>query len=86
MDLPGLHLSMDTSDGQALLGTPNGNGVGWMIKEHQEYFGRKAFGSVVVWYKDNRFPYMLFVLKELPAEEPAKPPQPAPGKMARARL
>ena len=39
---PGMEFKMDTDEGKALLGTPNGNGVGWLLFSHREQLGWKT--------------------------------------------
>jgi hypothetical protein len=41
--------SMDTDEGLAMLGTPNGAAGGWMLAEHRAIFGIKTIESVTVW-------------------------------------
>ena len=45
---PGLTLEIDTEEGLALLGTPNGRGVVWLLKQHKELTGKRV-GKVSVW-------------------------------------
>lgn len=41
---------MDTSEGQALLRSPNGLGAGHLLLEHKATFGQKATIEMVVFY------------------------------------
>lgn len=40
---------MSTANGQAVLGTPNGNGGAWLLATHKAKFGLKTIESVRVW-------------------------------------
>lgn len=55
--------------GMALLGTPNGAGVGYLLAQHREQLGRKYVGWVTVFYAPNkddifRWPTLLFWIKD----------------------
>ncbi|KAK4542065.1 hypothetical protein LTR36_007096 [Oleoguttula mirabilis] len=43
---PGKKYSMDSEEGKALLGTPNGNGVAWILFSHRAQLGWKTIESV----------------------------------------
>ncbi|KAF2812679.1 uncharacterized protein BDZ99DRAFT_354869, partial [Mytilinidion resinicola] len=45
---PGVTLSMDSEEGKALLGTPNGNSLGWFLINHKAQLGLKTVESVTV--------------------------------------
>ncbi|KAI4256996.1 MAG: hypothetical protein L6R42_005908, partial [Xanthoria sp. 1 TBL-2021] len=45
---PGLEFGMDEEEGLALLGTPNGMGVGWLVRDRVAELGRRA-PRVRVW-------------------------------------
>lgn len=53
---PGSTYTMDTEEGQALLGTPNGAGVGFMLSRHKAQLGIKTVSSVSVF--GHRCPWM----------------------------
>lgn len=41
--------SMNTDEGKALLGTPNGKGVAWLLINHKAQLGMKQIKEVKVW-------------------------------------
>lgn len=45
---PGKEFNMDTDQGRAILGTPNGGGVAWFLINHQAQVGTKTVKSVTV--------------------------------------
>jgi len=45
---PGDWFGMDTDKGKALLGTPNGRGVAWLLAQHKKQLGRKVVSGVRV--------------------------------------
>jgi hypothetical protein len=65
---------MDTELGQAILGSPNGNGVGWLLINHKQQLGVKTVVSVDVWVEElDREPLersILFTLKSLDQVQP----------------
>jgi hypothetical protein len=46
---PGVSVPMTNEAGLAMLGTPNGRGVAWLLATHKEQFGKKTIESVTVW-------------------------------------
>jgi hypothetical protein len=46
---PGLTFPMTELQGLAILGTPNGFGVAWLLIQHRAQFGRRTIESVRVW-------------------------------------
>jgi hypothetical protein len=46
---PGLDFQMTHETGLAMLGTPNGRGVAWLLATHKEQFGKRTIESVTVW-------------------------------------
>lgn len=46
---PGWTFESDTESARALLGTPNGAGVAWLLGQHEALFGRKAVARVTLW-------------------------------------
>lgn len=40
---PGLEFGMETDEGKALLGTPNGRGTAWIVMDHLGEMGRRRF-------------------------------------------
>ena len=51
---PGVELRMSEPAGLAMLGTPNGRGVAWLLATHKEQFGHRTIESVRVW-SDNGY-------------------------------
>jgi len=49
---PGVEVPMTDAAGLAVLGTPNGRGVAWLLATHKEQFGRRTIESVRVWSDD----------------------------------
>ncbi|KAM0718204.1 hypothetical protein Q7P37_006536 [Cladosporium fusiforme] len=45
---PGLKIPMNEKDAQALLGTPNGRGVAWLLIQHKEQLGLKVPDAVSI--------------------------------------
>jgi hypothetical protein len=48
---PGVAYDAESEEGRALLGTPNGSGVAFMLIQHKEQLGRKKIGKVTVFRK-----------------------------------
>ena len=46
---PGIEVSMSDPGGLAMLGTPNGRGVAWLLATHQDQLGRRTVESIRVW-------------------------------------
>jgi hypothetical protein len=46
---PGIIVPGCSDDGKALLGTPNGVGVGWLLASHKKQLGQKTIESVRIW-------------------------------------
>ena len=44
--------NFDTAAGLAMLGTPNGCGVAWLLATHKEQFSKRTIQSVRVWADD----------------------------------
>lgn len=63
---------------QAILGSPNGNGVAWLLIQHKEQLGQKRVRSVIV-YETKRHPNyaeeyrrlsklnLMFIFEDVPA-------------------
>ncbi|KAL5114890.1 hypothetical protein ACEQ8H_007208 [Pleosporales sp. CAS-2024a] len=47
---PGTAFEMDTEEAVALLGTPNGKGVGWLLAQHKEELGHRVVHRVSVFW------------------------------------
>ncbi|KAF2243987.1 hypothetical protein BU26DRAFT_569871 [Trematosphaeria pertusa] len=67
---PGVTFSMHTDEGKALLGSPNGAGVAFMLIQHQQQLGRKTIARVTVFQDDGakqpRPPSMVFHVTDAP--------------------
>ena len=55
-DWPGMPFETTTDAGTALLGSPNGWGVGYMVAQHNQELGGKVVDRVVV-FSDLFFPF-----------------------------
>ncbi|KAH8724374.1 hypothetical protein GQ44DRAFT_728022 [Phaeosphaeriaceae sp. PMI808] len=63
---PGIEFSMETAEGQALLGTPNGSGVGFLLIQHKRDLGHKVVEKVRVFFPDlGTCPDLLFYIKDV---------------------
>lgn len=73
---PGETFYMETDEGKAILGTPNGSGVGYLLAQHANQLGDKIVEKVVVFQdegkKQPRPPSLLFYIKDLPSKERTK--------------
>jgi hypothetical protein len=51
---PGITIDMDSEEGKALLGTPNGSGVAWLLVQHKAecQLGHKTVIKVSLFYND----------------------------------
>lgn len=58
LPFPGVDFGMDTDEGKALLGTPNGVGIAWLMINHKDFFAGKTVQSVKM-YSDSG-PSLLF--------------------------
>jgi hypothetical protein len=69
----GLTLDVETEAAIALLGTPNGSGVAWLLIQHKHRLGWKVVDSVTLFWdgdsksKYGEFPSLLFRLKDVEA-------------------
>jgi hypothetical protein len=50
---PGVDFPIDTWEGLALLGTPNGSGVGWLLAQHKRELGHRVVEKVSVLFSDD---------------------------------
>ena len=68
---PGVDAQMSNPGGLAMLGTPHGRGVAWLLASHKEQFGKRTIESVRVWSDDgdpsdpNLFYYLHFKIVPL---------------------
>ena len=67
---PGITFKADTLEGQALIGTPNGQGVAWLLIQHKRQLGHKIIDEINM-YDENAgdlvppHPTLLFRLKDM---------------------
>ena len=47
---PGLTFDIESEEGRAILGTPNGSGVAWMLIQHKAQLGEKKIKKVTVFH------------------------------------
>jgi hypothetical protein len=73
---PGVGFSASSVEGKALLGSPNGAGVGFLLAQHKSQLGHKTVESIRVFGYENKlesftleFIDMLFVLKDVKGAE-----------------
>ncbi|OAL04328.1 hypothetical protein IQ06DRAFT_290457 [Phaeosphaeriaceae sp. SRC1lsM3a] len=65
---PGVAFPIDSEEGKAILGTPNGAGVAWLLAQHKKELGNLAIKKVTVFYAENesdlcRWPSLCFWLQ-----------------------
>jgi hypothetical protein len=67
---PGTTFAIDKSDALALLGTPNGSGVGWLLAQHKAELGHRVVTQVTVFFDTDESgveaPNLLFGIAEAP--------------------
>ena len=68
---PGITFDISTREAQALLGTPNGSGVAWMLPQHQSSFGNKKVQSTTIFENEKFGQSLVFALGEDP--DPREP-------------
>lgn len=78
---------MDTDEGKAILASPNGSGVAYLLLTHKRQLGRKTIGKVTVFADDGkkqpRPPSLIYHVVDVPPEEPEDEKD---GVVERARL
>ena len=68
---PGIDFAADSMRAQALLGTPNGHGVAWLLIEHKDkkLLGHKTVNKVTLFFTDNdergSQPSLLFHIEDV---------------------
>lgn len=72
---PGVDFQPDSDDFAALLASPNGRGVAWLLINHKQ-LGRKTSDHVRVWYDGGWM--MLFVFKDVSDETGNQQRSPGP--------
>lgn len=69
MAWPGITIPMDNLDAVALLGTPNGSGVAWLLAQHKAELGHRVVKQVSIFFtKDDgglEKPNLLFWIEEV---------------------
>jgi hypothetical protein len=69
---PGLTESMSEEKGRAILGTPNGLGIAYMLATHKSHFGEKTIESVRVWWEGELgFIFASYKIGPVASSEPA---------------
>ncbi|KAF1917613.1 hypothetical protein BDU57DRAFT_537270 [Ampelomyces quisqualis] len=71
---PGVEFGMDTDEGKAILSSPNGSGVAYLLLTHKRQLGRKIISKVTVFADDGkkqpRPPSLIYHVVDVPLEEP----------------
>jgi len=67
---PGVVFTMDTDQGRAILGSPNGSGVARLLSQHKVQFFQKTVSEVRVFYACTRdryvaFPHLVFRIQDV---------------------
>jgi hypothetical protein len=63
---PGVVVDANTEEGQALIGTPNGKGVAWLLAQHKRALGRKVIDNITLFCpRGEQYPAMLLHVKDL---------------------
>lgn len=62
---PGKTFSVTSEEGKAIVGTPNGAGVAWLLAQHKKELGERRIEKVTVFYAENendlsRWPSLCF--------------------------
>jgi len=52
VDWPGTTYDGASEEGRALLGTPNGSSVAWLLIQHKEFLGHKVVDKITVFHKN----------------------------------
>lgn len=73
---PGTDYQADSDEFAALLASPNGRGVAWLLLNHNQ-LGRKTIDSVRVWYDGSWM--LLFVFKDISDDSSDQPQSPDPN-------
>lgn len=77
---PGRKFSVNTAQGQALLGSPNGGGVAWLLAQHKAALGNRAVTDVTVFrtqVSDDQKDAYLNLCYHIAIVSGEIPPQPA---------
>lgn len=62
---PGMTFDIESEEGKAILGTPNGAGTAWLLIQHRRQLGPRKIEKVTAFYAENegdlyRWPSLLF--------------------------
>lgn len=68
---PGIEFDINSEEGRALLGTPNGYGVGYLLLQHRADLGQKMIRSVNIFSSSARAPYSWLMLRFNIVDAPA---------------
>ena len=67
----GITWDVETEEAKALLGTPNGSGVAWLLAQHKRELGHKVVESVTLFWNDTYerpeityYPSLLFQIRD----------------------
>ena len=67
---PGKTFKMTTDEGKALLGTPHGSGIAWLLAQHKKQLGLKTVDEVTVYRLTTGQPTSLcFALKDIGGDD-----------------
>jgi hypothetical protein len=62
---PGLQISMTERDAWAILGSPNGHGVAWLLLQHKDQLGLKSVRAVTVYLCEGQWFCLCFWIEDL---------------------
>jgi hypothetical protein len=65
---PGVTFTMESDEGNGLLGTPNGSGVAWLLAQHKKELGHKTVERVRLWY-EFKAANLLFHINDVEKQE-----------------
>lgn len=62
---PGVIFDVDSEEGRAILGTPSGSGIVWLLAQHKQQLGEKRITKITLFCAETqedvyRFPSLLF--------------------------
>jgi hypothetical protein len=60
---PGITFLITSDLGKAILGSPNGQGVGWLLAQHKSAFGSKTVSGVTAWRRDTALNLVFYLTK-----------------------
>ena len=67
---PGKTFRMTTDEGKALLGTPHGSGIAWLLAQHKKQLGLKTVDEVTVYRLTTGQPTSLcFALRDIGGDD-----------------